>query len=384
MNITMKPDAPGGAPAAATKLADSKIAFIGLGLIGGSIARGIKRSHPDTTVMAYMRTRAKLEQARQDGVVDMILDGIDDKRLRECGLIFLCAPVEHNAAYLARLQPLLARGTLITDVGSTKSDIHSHVIRLDMESVFVGGHPMAGSEKTGYEHSSDHLLENAYYIITPTAKSRPEDLNRLVAVAEAIGSIPIVLDYHRHDQITAAISHLPHIVASGLVNLVKDSDDEDGLMKRLAAGGFKDITRIASSSPEMWEQICMANRENLSHALGRYIASLEEILAQLKQQDSHAIYRLFETSKDYRNTFSEKQRGPIAPDYSFTVDIADEVGAISTIAVILAAGGISIQNIGINHNREHGEGALRISFYEQEAMEKAWRRLEKYHYELMV
>ncbi len=270
----------------------------------------------------------------------------------------------------------------MTDVGSTKSDIHNHVIRLGMEEVFVGGHPMAGSEKTGYEHSSDHLLENAYYIITPTAKSRRTNIDRLVAVASTIGSIPIVLDYERHDTITAAISHLPHIVASSLVNLVRDSDMEDGLMNRLAAGGFKDITRIASSSPRMWEQICMTNSANLSHILRRYLESLHAVLAQLEARDADGIYRLFESSREYRSTFSEKTRGSVEPEYSFTVDIADEVGSISTISVILAAGGISIRNIGINHNRERGEGALRIDFYDREAMEKAWKRLEKYHYDL--
>lgn len=361
---------------------DGKFAFIGLGLIGGSIARGIKRSNPNITIMAYMRTRSKLEQAREDGIVDVILDGIGEE-LRQCDLIFLCTPVEYNASYLAQIGPYLKPGALITDVGSTKTDIHRQVIHLGLEPVFVGGHPMAGSEKTGYEHSSDHLLENAYYIITPTAKSSKEQVERLVAVARMIGSIPIVLDYEQHDRITAAISHLPHIVASSLVNLVKDNDTGDGMMKRLAAGGFKDITRIASSSPEMWEQICMTNSQNLSHILKLYIASLDSVVRQLEAQDSGALYRLFETSRDYRDTFAQKAKGAIDPDYSFTVDIEDEVGAISTISVILAAGGISIKNIGINHNREHGEGALRISFYEKSAMDKAWLRLEKYHYELI-
>ncbi len=364
-------------------MTDSKIAFIGLGLIGGSIARGLKRSHPEITIMAYMRTRSKLEQAKREGMVDIILDGIGPE-LNQCDLVFLCTPVEYNASYLEQIGPYLKPRALITDVGSTKTDIHRQVTRLGLEAVFVGGHPMAGSEKTGYENSSDHLLENAYYIITPTTKSSRENIDRLVAVAQAIGSIPIVLDYERHDQITAAISHLPHIVASSLVNLVKDSDGEDGMMKRLAAGGFKDITRIASSSPEMWEQICMTNSRNLSCALNLYIASLQSVARQLDTCDSRSIYRLFETSRDYRNTFARKAKGAIDPDYSFTVDIADEVGAISTISVILAAGGISIKNIGINHNREHGEGALRISFYEKEAMDKAWLRLKRYHYELTV
>jgi len=361
---------------------DEVIAFIGLGLIGGSIARGIKREAPDTKIMAYMRTRSRLDKAKEDGIVDVILDGIG-KELSECDFIFLCTPVEYNADYLSKIQPFLKPGAIVTDVGSTKTDIHEAVIRLGMESWFVGGHPMAGSEKTGYENSTDHLLENAYYIITPTAQTTKAQTNRLVHIAEMIGSIPIVLDYHEHDFVTAAISHLPHIVASSLVNLVKDSDNQQGLMKRLAAGGFKDITRIASSSPEMWEQICMTNHKNLSLILERYIASLNLILGELNNKNGSYINQLFETSRDYRNSFSEKATGPIAPEYSFTVDMADEVGAISTLSVILAAKGISIRNIGINHNREHGEGTLRIAFYDKETMDQAWKQLELYHYELI-
>ena len=288
---------------------DSKLAFIGLGLIGGSIARGIKRSNPKATIMAYMRTRSRLEQAREDGIVDVILSGVGEE-LRQCDLIFLCTPVEHNASYLSQIGPFLKPGALITDVGSTKTDIHRHVTRLGLESVFVGGHPMAGSEKTGYEHSSDHLLENAYYIITPTAKSTREQTDRLVAVARSIGSIPIVLDYEQHDRITAAISHLPHIVASSLVNLVRDSDSGDSMMKRLAAGGFKDITRIASSSPEMWEQICMTNADNIKLLLRNYIGSLETIYDWLNGGNGNAIHRLFEESGTYRNSFSEQMSVP--------------------------------------------------------------------------
>nr|WP_288828340.1 prephenate dehydrogenase [uncultured Clostridium sp.] len=361
---------------------DEVIAFIGLGLIGGSIARGIKREAPGTKIMAYMRTRSRLMKAREDGIVDVILDGIGEE-LSECDFIFLCTPVEYNADYLSKIRPFLKPGAIVTDVGSTKTDIHEAVIRLGMESWFVGGHPMAGSEKTGYENSTDHLLENAYYIITPTAKTTEEQTERLVHIAEMIGSIPIVLDFHEHDFVTAAISHLPHIVASSLVNLVKDSDNQQGLMKRLAAGGFKDITRIASSSPEMWEQICMTNHQNLSLILERYIASLNQILDQLNKKNGSYINQLFETSRDYRNSFSEKATGPIAPEYSFTVDMADEVGAISTLSVILAAKGISIRNIGINHNREHGEGTLRIAFYDRDSMDEAWKQLERYHYDLI-
>ncbi len=374
---------------------DTTIAFIGLGLIGGSLAKGIKKARPDIRIMAYMRTRSKLEQAKKDGIVDVILDGIDEQ-LKECDLIFLCTPVEYNAQYLSKIRSYLKPGALITDVGSTKTDIHEEILRQGLTDYFVGGHPMAGSEKTGYENATDHLLENAYYIVTPpegldqsgseTGNIPPkyaENANRIIAVAQTVGAIPLVLDYREHDKVVAAISHLPHLVASSLVNLVKDADSPAGTMKRVAAGGFKDITRIASSSPEMWEQICMTNVEPIADMLERYIGSLQEILSEIKGHQGEAIYKLFEKSRDYRNTITDRAKGSVEPSYAFSVDVADEVGAISTIAVILAAKGISIKNIGINNNRERGEGALKIEFYDEASMTAAWKRLEYYKYEMV-
>lgn len=365
---------------------EQTIAFIGLGLIGGSIARGLKRCNPNITIMAYMRTRSKLEQAKKDGIVDVILDGIGEP-LRECDAIFLCTPVEYNAQYLSAIKPYLKKSAFITDVGSTKTSIHQEVIRQGLEDCFVGGHPMAGSEKTGYENSTDHLLENAFYIITPTAPDAPTDrakelTQRLTDIANAIGAIPMVLDYQEHDKVVAAISHLPHIVASSLVNLVKDSDNDAGTMKQVAAGGFKDITRIASSSPEMWEQICMTNREPIIQIMEQYIASLYQVLEQIKHSSQTELLQFFAASRDYRNSITDRTKGAIVPAYTFSVDIVDEPGAISTLSVILAAKGISIKNIGINNNREQGEGPLRIAFYDKDAMESAKQQLLKYHYEL--
>ena len=168
--------------------------------------------------------------------------------------------------------------------------------------------------------------------LTPTAHSSKEDTDRIVAVANLIDAIPIVLDYHEHDRIVAAISHLPHLVASSLVNLVRDCDNKEELMKRLAAGGFKDITRIASSSPEMWEQICMTNTGNIITMLEDYIASLNQILASLKNRNGNDIYQLFDTSRTYRNSISETRRGSVTPEYSFTVDTQNSVIAHSTPA----------------------------------------------------
>ena len=359
----------------------STYGFIGLGLIGGSIARGLKRADNNITIMAYMRTRAKLEQAKADGTIDVILDEIDD-RLSQCDIIFLCTPVEYNASYLEKIRPFLKPGAIVTDVGSTKTNIHKTVIDMNMEDVFVGGHPMAGSEKSGYENSTDHLLENAYYIISPTSKNTSEQIERLKQIALAIHAIPLVLNYEEHDFSVGAVSHLPHLIASSLVKLVKDNDNENEVMKRIAAGGFKDITRIASSSPVMWEQICMTNTENLKILMRRYIESLESIYDDLEAHNGPAIYNLIDESGKYRDSFSSTKRGPVIPDHSFSVDVVDEPGSIAILSAILASRGINVKNIGINNARDYGEGALRISFYSEEKKVEAAELLRKYNYAL--
>jgi len=360
---------------------DLTLGFIGLGLIGGSIARSIKKKAPNTKIMAYTTDKYNLAVAHEEGIVNVVLDDVDE-RLSECDIIFLCTPVGYNSVYLEKIKPFAKKGGIITDVGSTKTAIHELAAKLDMEDMFIGGHPMAGSERGGYENSNDHLLENVYYVISPTEKTSEENIKLMIEFTESIGSIPLVLDYKKHDYTVAAISHLPHVIASSLVNLVHDCDEEDHLMKRLAAGGFKDITRIASASPVMWEHICTTNEANISLVLEKYIESLQKISAQIKHKEKAAIRDMFESSRKYRNSFGDTGSGLISGSYEFSVDILDEPGAIAIISAIMAGKGISIKNIGINHNRENDEGALRISFYDEEAKKAAWDRLKAFNYKL--
>ncbi len=290
-----------------------------------------------------------------------------------------CA-LSSNAEYLKQLKPLIRPSCIITDVGSTKSDIHARVTELDMEANFIGGHPMAGSEKTGYANSKRILIENAYYVITPAARVPQDAVERHRTFVESLKALPLVLDFRTHDYVTAGVSHLPHIIASSLVNLVRDSDTKDGIMKLIAAGGFKDITRIASSSPEMWEQICMTNRKNISSILKDYIDSLTRIRQQLDDSQADAVYRLFETSRDYRNSLPVKGSGPIQRIYEIYCDMVDEAGGIATLATILASNQINLKNIGIVHSREFIEAVLRIEFYDEQSMKQAADILRKYRY----
>lgn len=344
--------------------------FIGLGLIGGSIAKAIKENIQDTIIIAYDVNTDTLKSAHEDKVADVITTSIDDN-FKACDYIFLCAPVQRNDANLMAVKQVMSPNCLLTDVGSVKTDIHNAIKEAGLEENFVGGHPMAGSERIGYLHSKSILLQNAYYILTPTEQVAPEKCDALKEIVTKIGALPLILSCEQHDYVTAAISHLPHVIAASLVNLVKDSDSADGIMKMIAAGGFKDITRIASSSATMWQQICLTNTNNIATLLTDYINSLQNILTDLEAKDDNALYQLFDSARIYRDSFINASSGPIKRSYSITIDIADEPGALAAIATILALHQISIKNIGIVHNREYEGGILRIEFYEETSIEQA-------------
>lgn len=288
---------------------DIKLGFIGLGLIGGSLAKAFRESIPHSTIVAFNRREEPRKKAYEDGTADIVTGEIDHN-FADCDYIFLCTPVEFNAMYLKKLKSIIGKNCIITDAGSTKSNIHEAVIKEGLEANFIGGHPMAGSEKTGYEFSNAWLFKNAYYVITPTNKTNPERLDEFKMMIKGIGAKSIVIeDYRVHDYVVAGISHLPHIIAAELTNLVKTTDTEDNLMKKLAAGGFKDTTRIAASSPEMWQQICMTNTENISNLLDKYIAQLIEASERIKRGDGQYIYDMFTNSREYRNQFGNKLSG---------------------------------------------------------------------------
>ena len=336
------------------------VGFIGLGLIGGSIAKVLKKNRPDIYTIAYNRSEAPLKQAVADGVIDKASQ-VDESFLA-CDFIFLCTPVEYNSVYLEKLTPFIKKGCIVTDVGSVKGYIHHTVGQLGLEDCFIGGHPMAGSEKTGYSNASDILLENAFYAITPTKSTTKDMLARYIELVKLTGAIPVVLEPEHHDYSVAGISHVPHIIAASLVNLIKHSDDENGTMKLLAAGGFKDITRIASSSPEMWEQICTTNTNAIVKLLGDYIDYLTKIKDIVSSREHAALNAFFDEARQYRNSVADGRRGPIIAEHVVYCTIQDREGALLDIISRITASHISIKNLAIVNNRDSEEGALKIFF----------------------
>ena len=356
-----------------------KIGFIGLGLIGGSIAKAVRQYYPDYEIVAFDKNKEALALATQESVIDVAATTIDNN-FHNCNYIFLCAPVASNTAYLKQLTEYLDDDCILTDVGSVKANIHEEVQTLGIGKYFIGGHPMAGSEKSGYSNSKAMLIENAYFILTPTDQVAREKVEAYEKFVESLKALPVILDYRIHDQITGTISHLPHIIASTLVNFVKTHDTKDEMMKNLAAGGFKDITRIASSSPVTWQNICLKNKDNIVEILDQYIDSLEDFKEAVEREDDLDLYTRFESSRNYRNSMPSSSAGPIKKSFAVYCDIIDEAGGIAAIATILASNNISIKNIGIVHNREFEEGVLRIEFYDEDSSKRAVGLLQKFRY----
>lgn len=343
--------------------------FIGLGLIGGSIARALKKNRTDIRILASDPNAETLKLALSERIADEVCDSVTDA-FCVCDYIFLCAPVSLNDENLLRVLSVRKADCILTDVGSVKTPIFRRVEALGLTDCFIGGHPMAGSERIGFSNSKASLLENAYYIMAPAPKVSPERTEAFRKLILSTGAIPLLVDCERHDYVTAAVSHLPHIIASSLVNLVRDHD-ENGLMKAIAAGGFKDITRIASSSPVMWQQICLTNTVNISALLQDYIDSLLQIKSRLDAQDPDSLYAFFDSARIYRDSFIDTGSGPIKKTPAILVEISDQAGAIASVATLLAQNAINIKNIGITHNREAEEGVLHIEFYEDASIAKA-------------
>lgn len=276
--------------------------FIGFGLIGGSVAHAIRELYPEAEIMAYnyyeTRPHPRLNMALADGVLSRVT--IDLADFSRCDAIFLCAPVKTNISYLKKLLPHLSPDCMLTDVGSVKGDIVAAIQETGIAEQFIGGHPMTGSEQIGYEFASSKFFINKYYILTPMENTRQEYIDWMKQFIHKIGSYCMLLEPAKHDAVVAGISHVPHVISASLVNAVAalDNDNTYGL---LAAGGFHSVTRISSSSPEMWQNICEANKTEILAFLEQFMEQISNFRDKIEQQDSDALLQLFANAKAYRD-----------------------------------------------------------------------------------
>ncbi|WP_088044389.1 prephenate dehydrogenase [Bacillus sp. EAC] len=360
------------------------VLLIGTGLIGGSIALAIKKVH-DVNIIGFDINAMQLEIGKKIQIIDEI-----SVQLKECAekahLIIFSCPVEESIKYIHKISEYkLMDGIIITDVGSTKSEIMKHSRPLTSKGYcFIGGHPMAGSHKTGIESAKVHLFENAYYILTPSELTSDDQIDELKDWLKGTGSHFVVIDEATHDKITGVVSHFPHLIAASLVKQVKSYSKKEPLTTALAAGGFRDITRIASSSPKMWTDIVIQNKEILLSLIANWIDEMKEMYQIVDQQNNEEIYQYFKESKDFRDNMPTKANGAIPSYFDLYVDVMDRVGELANITTILSIHQVSITNLRIIESREGLPGVLRISLQTERDREKAENFLNVNGYETYI
>ncbi|OYD53788.1 prephenate dehydrogenase [Thauera propionica] len=282
-----------------------KLVICGVGLIGGSFALGLKRADAVGQIVGIGRRREPLERALALGVIDEIATDWADA-LRDADLVLLAAPVGQMDAIMAAMAPHLQDGTVVTDAGSTKRDVVA-AIRYHLGhrlAQVVPAHPIAGAEKSGVEAAFADLYVKRKVVLTPLPESRGEAVELVRAAWQACGATVVDMSPQEHDQVFAAVSHLPHLLAFGLVDDLAQRDNAELLFSH-AASGFRDFTRIAGSHPEMWRDICVANRVALLAELDAYLDEMARLRAMLAAGDGPALEAVFERARRARNAWAE-------------------------------------------------------------------------------
>jgi prephenate dehydrogenase len=291
-----------------------KLVVVGVGLIGGSFALALKDAKAVGRVVGVGRGPANLRRALELGVIDAA-GALDAATLRDADLVLVATPVGQMGPVLRALAPLLGPGTVVSDAGSTKQDVIA-LARRELGSAlgrFVPGHPVAGTEKSGAGAAFPELYRGRKVVLTPLAETEKSALERVREAWRQCGAEVLELDPARHDAILAAVSHLPHVLAYALVHQVATHADAERLFG-LAAGGFRDFTRIASSHPEMWRDICLANREALVRELDRYGSELAQVRDMLVHGDAKGLESLFAVAREARERWMQSQPERPLPD----------------------------------------------------------------------
>ena len=275
-----------------------KLAVIGVGLIGGSFALALKKAGKVSHVIGVGRSRANLEQARSRRIIDAMAPEVA-VAAREADVVLVAAPVAQFPQIFSELRDCTA---LITDAGSTKRDVIAAARAALGKRIaqFVPGHPIAGAEQSGAAAASAELFRDRRVVLTPLPENAPAAVQKVEELWQACGARVARLDADEHDSVLAAVSHLPHLLAYALVHEVASRGNAEQLFS-YAAGGFRDFTRIASSHPEMWRDICVANRNRLLAELARYQAKLAQLAPLIERGDGAALERLFGAARDARN-----------------------------------------------------------------------------------
>ncbi len=359
-----------------------QVTIVGVGLIGGSLGLAWRGRGGVGTVVGVDVDEASLRRAREIGAVDRATTDLAEG-VAGADLVVMATPVRVTLELIGRLGPLVGAGAVVTDVGSTKVE----VCRLMREGLpagvtFVGGHPMAGSEGQGIEAADPYLFQNAVYVLTPEEDADPAAVAALRRLVEAAGAQVVLMDPERHDRWVAAVSHLPQLVAVALVNAVADADREDPGLLALAAGGFRDTTRITSSPAGIWLDILATNRDRILPAVARFRAALSRLEEALAAGDLGSALAEFERARAVRRALPRRPKGLLPAYFELVVTVPDRPGVIGGLATLLGEQGINIEDIEILRLREGEGGTIRLGFATEAEGNAAFEALQEGGYKV--
>ena len=348
-----------------------RLAIIGLGLIGASLAKSIKHSAPKTEIAAFDFPEV-LENALLDKTIDVNLQSFTDALSYE--LIFLALPIEQSIEVFRELSPLLEKDQTISDLCSVKGIFAEEWKALTSNGSYIGAHPMAGKENGGYKNSDGLLFENSIYIISEHSK-KYNSLTEYTELIKSIGSRITFLDPYLHDKIVAKVSHLPQLLSVLLVN--QASPAKDGLQYiDFGAGGFRDMTRIASSDFKIWDSILRYNKKEILESVNSFNKALNDLKVLISEDNSYLIGKLFNEARTLRNETPINNKGFLDPLFDINIFMKDEPGMISKISTVLFENHINIKDIELLKIREGTGGNFKLYFESKTEAEKAKKILE--------
>ncbi len=350
-----------------------KIAIIGLGVIGGSLGLAIKQNNPGITVVGC-DSPGVLRRAKKRKAIDIAAPSLRTA-VSGADIVFLCTPVESILKLLPAVSRLISPASIVTDVGSVKSIVQTCAEKyFASRGVFIGGHPMAGSEGSGIEYSDPLLFQNAVYVLCPPLGGRKK-VQMLAALLKSIGARILTMDAREHDRIAAAISHLPQLIAVSLMESTARRNRRNPAFLQLAAGGFRDMTRIASSPFHVWKDILSNNRDETSRVLREFEKQLGQLRRGLRQPSLAIVGTKFLRAKSFRDSIPKNSKGFLHSLHDLFVWVDDRPGTLARMTAALHRAGMNINDIELLKVREGQGGTFRISFESAETTRLAARVL---------
>ncbi len=362
-------------------LSIEKITILGIGLIGGSIALGLKEGGYRGTIVACDLYKETLEEAMEIGAVDYVtLD--PGEAVKDSDLVIIALPLGGYHKLLEGILPKLKATAIVTDVGSVKGFVKNIVdSTLGKEIQFIGGHPMAGSDKGGIKAASSILFENAYYFIAPEENTKAETIVIMKDFIRTLKAYPVLVTPSEHDKIVAQISHLPHLLAVLLVNMLDSGNGISYLP--FVGGGFRDSTRIAAGNPDIWRDIFLYNKGELIDGINSFQEILSEYKSMLASENETALLQGLKKARLLRSSIQQHAAGYMPPLYEIIVGVADKPGVIGELTGIIGENKLNIKEIEILHSREGEEGAIRIGFEKSSEVERAIDILSACSYKIL-